>query len=1057
MTLPKTLIEDWLPFDTVGAESLRDASAAQKPPLNRLHVWWARRPLTVSRAAIVASLLPAWAELAGTPAQRAHFPTEAAYRAWFTRLLGIYGDPLAAQKLIQADREGRITLTKNPYEHDRAFTVNPAPEDLALLEQLVQMRFDVPDSDVGNGGFSRSSSDPAKASTPQPSGMEALAGPAEASTPALTSEAGRKPALHDIVVLDPFAGGGSIPFEARRYGLSTVANELNPVAAVILKATLDYPARFGPSLAADIRRWGREWSKRVREKLASYFPKADGENIFAYLWARTVACPVTGKPAPLSPNWWLSKDPPIAVRLLTDPAWDEPRFEIYTPRAGGTDVDDPDQGTIARGVGRSPWTGDAIDGNYIKAEAQAGRMGQMLYAVALKRRGGFDFRAPTDEDMAAARAAEQELARRRPQWEAQEVIPVEAIPEGLKTPEPMRYGMYTWANMFSPRQLLAMGVFVETLREVGVELRKSMDQARAAAVETYLAIALNKAPNYNSRMSVWHALRTSIANTFNRHDFSFAWSHGEFDAAGNLLPWCVDQIYDAYKGLADLLTFSQPTLEHSKITYGNLDILQGNAADLSALPDASVHCIVTDPPYYDNVMYAELSDFFYVWLKRTAGHLYPQWFAAQLTDKDAEAVANPARFAGITRRSPPKGSTPKRGVEASAGDDPAKASIPAYSGMKGARAMAEQDYERKMEAAFREMHRVLRPDGVLTVMFTHKRVEAWDTLASALIGAGFTITASWPVHTESEHSLHQAKKNAARSTILLACRKRERPPSIPSASGGDERGGWVGVGAETVWWDDLAGRVRQVAHDKAAEFAARGTAGVDLYLSTFGPALAVISERWPVLTSEVDEKTGQPKPLRPETALDLARQEVITLRKRGLLLGREVQFDPLTDWYLMAWDAFKAERFPADEARKLALALGLDVERDLVARRVVGKTGSDVVMQRPKQRRVRGRVDPEADQFDAWLDAVHTALLVYEEDGAHACETFLKRTHLLTDSTFKACLQAMINAVPRTRVKEKFVRPEAEGLERLRAAFFDEIEVPPEEAVEERAEQLRLM
>jgi hypothetical protein len=248
-----------------------------------------------------------------------------------------------------------------------------------------------------------------------------------------------------------------------------------------------------------------------------------------------------------------------------------------------------------------------------------------------------------------------------------------------------------------------------------------------------------------------------------------------------------------------------------------------------------------------------------------------------------------------------------------------------------------------------------------------------------------------------------------------------------------------------------------VARGKAAEFAARGIGGVDLYLSTFGPVLAVLSEQWPVLTHEVDERTGQPKPLRPETALDLARQEVIAQRKRGLLQGREIQFDAVTDWYLMAWDAFRAEQFPADEARKLAIALGLDVERDLVAWRVVGKKGSDVALLPPVKRRVRGRVDPEADGFDTWLDAVHTALLVYDEDGTLACEAFLKRTGLRTDGTFKACLQAMICAVPRARVKGKFVRPEAELLERLRAAFFAELEVPAEEEAPEWVEQMRLM
>ncbi len=207
----------------------------------------------------------------------------------------------------------------------------------------------------------------------------------------------------------------------------------------------------------------------------------------------------------------------------------------------------------------------------------------------------------------------------------------------------------------------------------------------------------------------------------------------------------------------------------------------------------------------------------------------------------------------------------------------------------------------------------------------------------------------------------------------------------------------------------------------------------------------------------MDELTGQPKPLRPETALDLAREEVIALRKRGLLLGREIQFDPVTDWYLMAWDAFKAEQFPADEARKLALALGLDVEADLVRRkRVISKKGSFVVLQGPKQRRRKGLADPEADVFDTLLDAAHAGMLIYEEDGALACEAFLKRTGLLTDGTFKACLQAMLNAIPRTQVKGKFIRPEAEVLDRMRLAFFEDLTVPVGEEPEVTMQQLGL-
>ncbi|MBM4466926.1 MAG: DUF1156 domain-containing protein [Chloroflexi bacterium] len=978
MNPPPTLIESWLPFAAIGAESQRERGASSAlPPLYFLHVWWARRPLAVSRAAVLASLLPPWSANWPVPLQQ-KFPTEEAYQAWFRHLLGIQGDPVAGRKLIQWAKQRDIQLKENPYgDAPRAFTVNPSPEDLTTMLDLLEHTW----------------------------------------------------GTRNITVMDPMAGGGSIPFEALRYGFTVLAGELNPVASVILKATLEYPARFGPSLAEDIRRWGAVWAERVEERLADFFPRQAGENIFAYLWARTVACPATGKPVPLSPNWWLSKDPPVAVRLLTDPTWDTPRFEIahIAPPRGGEGPGerfDPDAGTISRGVARSPWTGEAIDGEYIKREAQAGRMGQMLYAVAIKGPSGLDFRPPTQEDLAAVRRAEAALAERLPHWEAAGLVPVEPIPEGLKTAEPIRYGMYRWADTFSPRQLLALGTYLETLRELGAEMRQEIDQARAKAVETYLGIVLDKCPNYNSRMSVWHPFRSTMANTFNRHDFAFAWSHGEFDAAHNLLPWALDQIEDAYEETATLTTSTQSGLWNQALCQSpvdRLEIWQDSATDLSQVKTGSVHHICVDPPYYDNVMYAELSDFFYVWLKRSVGHLYPDFFRDPLTNKDEEAVANPARFVEL-------------------------------NGNK--KDLARRDYERKMAACFREMHRVLRDDGVLTVMFTHKQVEAWDTLATALIGAGFAIKASWPVHTESEHSLHQAQKNAAQSTILLVCRKRDEGRQTKD----DVHSSFViGPSSSPVWWDDIKGRVRQVARQKATEFAEQGISGVDLYISTFGPVLSVISEHWPVLTSQVDEKTGQAVPLRPETALDLAREEVIALRKRGLLLGREIQFDPVTDWYLMAWDAFKAEEFPADEARKLAMILGLDIEDDLVRRkRVISKKGSFVVLQKPQLRRRKGLADPEAVVFDTLLDAAHAAMLLYQEDGALACETFLKHTGLLTDGTFKAYLQALLNAIPRTKVKGKFVRPEAEVLENMRLAFFDDLSVPVEEEVIEQPRQLGL-
>lgn len=951
---PRVLIEEWLPIQELGIEAQRERGASSAlPPLYFLHVWWARRPLTVSRAAVLASLLPAYSEEWPDELRR-RFPTEESYRQWFLRLLGVLGNPQNARRLIDYANSRGIKLRGNPFGYPRAFTIVPPEDELALLVELAKASW-------GDG---------------------------------------------DISVADPMAGGGSIPFEALRYGLTTYTNELNPVASVILQATLDFPARFGPALADDIQRYGRILARRLDERLDRFYPREPNESIFAYMWARTVACPATGRPVPLSPNWWLHKpkgakvEDLVAVRLMADEAAGQCRFEIVRGREAL--AAQPEVGTVRRGVARSPWTGDPIDGDYIKAEAQAGRMGAQLYALGIQTPRGRDFREPTAMDIEAAQAAEEELARRFPRWERERIVPTEAFPENTNDPRPLQYGMRRWCDMFSPRQLLALGTCVEVLRELEEDVRRELPPDRARAVLTYLAFAIDKGGDRNSYMARWIVQRGIIANTFDRHDFSFKWSHAEFDAAHNLIPWAVDQIADAYAGLARLAESASLPLfsQNGPRPVDRLTVENRNAASLPTLPDRSVHLVCVDPPYYDNVMYGELSNFFYVWQKRTIGHLYPEWFRSELVEVDEEAVANPARFAALGRRK---------------------------------KELAEQDYQRKMAACFREMARILRDDGVLTVMFTHKRVDAWDSLGRALIEAGFHIEASWPITTEFEHSLHQARKNAAESTILLVCRKRQAS------------------GADPVWWEDIRGRVRQVAREKAQEFERMGIRGVDLYISTFGPVLSVISERWPVLTSELDEATGEPRPLRPEVALDLARAEVLALRKQGLLAGRTVRFDDVTDWYLMAWDAFGAIEFPADEARKLAIAVGVDLERDLVARRVIGKKQSTVVLQEPKQRRRRGHVDPEAEAFEIWLDALHTAMLVYQEDGAAACRRFLDGAGLSANPTFKALLQAAMAAIPRTREKGRFVRPEAEVLENIRLNFFSDIEPPAEEPEPEPA------
>lgn len=949
MNRPRVLIEDWLPIAEVGAESQRERAAfTALPPTYYLHVWWARRPLTTARAAILASALPAWSD--SWPSDlRAVLHSEEAYRAWVVSQLGVRGDPAGARRRILGAKASGERAPEG-YTGPRAFTLAPDAANLALQRRLLKHVW----------------------------------------------------GTDDVTVADTMAGGGSIPFEALRYGFRTLAGELNPVAVVVLVATLHYPARFGPELGDEIAKWGYVWTERVRERLAPFYDSPENERILDYVFARTVPCPSTGKPVPLSPNWWLRKGKdPVVAHLVCERDAEECRLNLVR----GKDVSrtGPDAGTVSGGSARSPWTGDAIPSEYIKAQARAGRMGQQLFAVLVDKGKGRDFRSPTKRDLLALAEADRELKDRWEEWERADLIPTEPYPEISSDLRPRTYGMTRWCDLFSPRQLVALVAILDELRRLEPEIRATAGADEAVAILTYLALVLDKAASHNSYLCKWDPGRLKVTNVFDRHDFSFKWSYAEWclSSPGGDLTWAVNQVAKAYRGLAELVDPSRYALfpERPERSAELLSIWQGNASD-SPCEDGTVHVAVVDPPYYANVQYAELSDFFYVWQKRSLGHLFPDVFAAELTDKAAEAVANPARFEQLDK--------------------------------KRAKDLARADYERKMTACFREMHRVLRDDGVLTVMFTHKETEAWDALGRSLIEAGFVIESSWPIHTESEHSLHQVNKAAAASTILLTCRKRELTDA-------------------TEWWDDLKDEVRQTARERAAEFQDAGISGVDLYIATFGPTLSVISKEWPVLTSEVDEKTGEPRPLRPEEALDLAREEVAALRRRGLLLGRQIQFDPMTDWCVLAWDAFGAEA-PFDEARKLGLALGVDVQDDLVRNRIVAKKSGTVVLQEPVKRRHAGLADPDAEGYSRLIDAAHALMIVFTEDGVRGAERWLKRTGLGTDARFQGLLQALVNAIPRTKVKGEFVRSEARALDGLRVLFPD-LEVPPEPVVELREEQ----
>ena len=445
---PRVLIEDWLPVTELGIESVRESAPipGQFPKLKTLHVWWARRPLVASAGAILTSLLPAWTpELAERFADAPELANEAAYRKWVLTMCGILGSPIAARDMKAAAVARGERLKDNPYTYKPAFKNNPSTEHVILLHEILEHTW------------------------------------------------GHHPNL-----LDPTAGGGSIPFEAVRYRLSTFAGDLNAVAAAILRSGVEIPARYGSDLYTDLYKWGEVLCERLQARLDRFFPSGPSEHVTNYIWVRTIFCPTTGKPTPLVGDWSLRRaskgKPAVAVRLITRTSageLEEPVYEIVE----GSDIDfDPKaEATYGRGKAVSPWTDMAIPGEYIRSEARAGRMENVLYAVAVRAAEGRGFRAPTPTDLEALTAAEAELQRLLPEWGTNDNIPDKAIPEGLKTRELHNYGMPRWRDLFTPRQLLVHGCFVEEYRKLIDEIRSELDKGRADAVLGMLGMIQGKA------------------------------------------------------------------------------------------------------------------------------------------------------------------------------------------------------------------------------------------------------------------------------------------------------------------------------------------------------------------------------------------------------------------------------------------------------------------------------------------------------------------------------------------------------------------------------------
>ncbi|MDE0497120.1 MAG: DUF1156 domain-containing protein [Acidimicrobiaceae bacterium] len=860
------LIEVALPLAAINAAGSKEKSIVYGHPA-ALHQWWARRPLAAARAVI-------WTSLVDDPSAEGYrdpdgnlLPTTEAQEAERERLFGIL------KRLVKWESSNDAGVLEDARaEIDRAFPEGP------------------------------------------PS------------------------------ILDPFAGGGAIPLEAQRLGLTALAGDLNPVAVLINKAMIEIPPRFAglppvhpdidtslttweraQGLGADVEAYGRWMRDEAERRIGHLYPDAtgpDGKKLtpIAWIWARTVESPDpswSGR-VPLVASWTLSKKPAKPT------IWIEPIIDRETQtigckiREGGEPTFER---TVNRGNGACLATGAAIPNAYIKSEGRAGRLGVQLIAVVAEGRGGRTYCAPRAGDETAALAAVSD-------WRPTELMPERAL--GFRV---QAYGMDEWWKLFTPRQLTALTTFSSLIEDVaakahedalaagmaddGVRLRDGGRGAAAYAdaIATYLAFVIDKCADYWSMICTWQPGRETVGHTFGMHTLPMTWDFAESNPFSN----------SSGRMLSFLRSVCLAVQALPTVAFAD-NGLTSNARQRDArarVRESSGAVISTDPPYYDNVPYADISDFFYVWLRRNLTEVYPDELSTLATPKADELVADPIRA--------------------------------------GSKEQAKERFESGMAEFMNEVRAHCASQAPATIYYAFKATESedgqirstgWDTFLQAVVDAGIQVTATWPMRTERGTRQRSLGSNALASSIVLAC--RPRPTNAAMATRGE-----------------FIAALRSELPEAVRLLQSGNIAPVDMAQSTIGPGIKVFSRYIKVVEAD-------------GTAMRVSAALATINDVLGEVLdGEEAELDADTR-FAMTW--FAEHRYAAAEAGDAdTLARAKNTSLAGIEASGVGEARGGKFRLHERQELSAGWQPAEDDRFTIW-EALQYLVAALERSESEAAD-----------------------------------------------------------------------
>jgi putative DNA methylase len=1017
MDYTKRFIEELFPLKEVSFESAKEKNI-RHGHISTLHIWWARRPLASSRATNYAALIPA-------------------------------------------------PKNKKEAEDKKKFIVDLCKWENSLREDLIE----------------------------------------KARKEILEANGGVPPK-----VLDPFAGGGAIPLEALRLGCEVYANDLNPVAVLILKCTLEYPQKFGrwgmgdwrlgmgerklemgdgklgiknkmeikngnsklsgsgsmaesdefsnndiqnnntisedgnlqsnitnsesgnfdsiehrrgmgtqfnkgihsipensqrldlrignsindsskselhrnnfderdietngddreddfrtdslfreeiinsqspisnPLLAA-VKHWGSWVLEEAKKEIGKFYPlDKDGSVPVGYIWARTLPCqnPVCGAEIPLKHQYWLAKKSNKKVSLY--PFVENKRVEFKIVGDGYDKMPEnfnPEDGTVSRAVVVCPVCKSVIDDKTTRKLFQEGKSGERMIAVVTSKDGetGKKYRIATEKDLEIFKEAEKYLKEKRKKlmddWGI-DPVPVEPLPPketlGFRV---QRYGILKWGDLFNSRQKLALIIFSEKVKLAYEKMiEENYDQEFAKAVVSYLGLINGKLTDKNTKLCRWLSTSEQVIATFSRQALPMIWDYAEYNL---LINDFVNWISNVLNHLSQLTPISNSQSPIPTISQSSATSLQYSNNFFDA--------VFTDPPYYDNVPYSHLSDFFYVWLKRSVGHLYPDLFLTPLTPKKNEIVA--------------------------------------YSNQEGGFEAGKKFFEEQLSLSFKEIYRILKPNGISTIVYAHKSTEGWETVINALLDSGLVVTSAWPINTEMQSRLRASESAALASSIYIVARKIKREP--------------------LAFYHKVREEIKSYLDKRLEELWLEGISGPDFFIAAIGSAIEVFGKYEKVMDYEGNI-------IRADRLLMDVRKFATDFAVHQILHnGFGSDITPLTRFYILYRWEYGDMKVHFDEARKLALSCEIDLAEEWNKNGFIKKEKEFIRVLGPQARNLE---DFKENSLNELIDVLHYVLLLWKEGKKEDMIRVLKNTGYGLKDIFYRVAQAIAETFG-TESKEK--------------------------------------